>query len=94
MVRFHDVATKLMIMPKQKLSPQAARAKAARDKAYAMTDERREKKAHAQRMRRKSPAKAAGKDWDHKDKTWKTPKANRGNDGMGTKKEGKENYKF
>ena len=81
-------------LKKQKLSPQAARDKAARDKRYAMTDERRAKKAHAQRMRRASPAKAKGKDWDHKDKTWKSKKSNRGNDGLGTKKEGKENYKF
>lgn len=78
----------------QKLSPTAKRDKAARDKAYAMTPERRKKKAHAQRERNASPAQAKGKDWDHKDKKWKSKKANRGNDGLGTKKEGKENYKF
>ena len=51
----------------QKLSAAAKRAKAARDKAYAMTPERRAKKAHAQRERRKAGSKANGKDYDHKD---------------------------
>jgi hypothetical protein len=78
----------------QKLSATAARDKAARDLAFAKTPERRAKKAHAQRLRRASPAKAKGKDWDHKDRVWKTPTSNRGNDGMGTKKEGRENYKI
>lgn len=77
----------------QKLSATAKRDKAARDKAYAMTPERRDKKAHAQRMHRKAGAAADGKDWDHKDGKWKSPAKNRGNDGAGTKKEGKANYK-
>lgn len=77
----------------QKLSPAAKKRKAARDKAYAMTPARRAKKAHAQRERRKAGAKANGKDWDHKDGKWKSVKANRGNDGKGTKKEGKKNYR-
>lgn len=77
----------------QKLSPAARRAKAARDKAYAMTPARRAKKAHAQRMRRKAGAAAKGKDWDHKDQRWESPAQNRGNDGQGTKKEGSKNYK-
>jgi len=78
----------------QKLSPAARRAKAARDKAYAMTPERRKKKADAQKKRRAAPNKAKGKDWDHKDDRWETPKQNRGNDGLGTKKESGKNYKI
>lgn len=77
----------------QKLSPAARRAKAARDKAYAMTPARRAKKAHAQRMRRKAGDTAEGKDWDHKDQRWESPAQNRGNDGQGTKKESGKNYK-
>lgn len=78
----------------QKLSATARRRKAARDKAYAMTPARRAKKADAQRRRRKAGSAAKGKDWDHKDNRWETPKANRGNHGQGTKKEGKRNYKI
>ena len=37
---------------KQILSPKAAKAKAVRDKACAMTPDRRAKKAHSQRVRR------------------------------------------
>lgn len=74
----------------QKLSPIARRAKAARDLAAAKTPERRRKKAENQRLRRaakKAGVKLKGKDYDHKDKKFKTIKANRGNDGKGTKKE-------
>jgi len=78
----------------QKLSPQARRDKAARDKAYAMTPDRREKKAHAQRAARANPAAAKNKDYDHKDQRWETPAQNRGNDGEGTKKESGKNYKI
>ena len=78
----------------QNLSPQARRAKAARDKAYAMTPDRRAKKAHAQREARANPAAAKNKDYDHKDQRWETPAQNRGNDGEGTKKEGGKNYKI
>ena len=78
----------------QKLSPAARRAKAARDKAYAMTPDRRKKKADAQKKRRAAPNKAKGKDWDHKDGRWETPRRNRGNDGLGTKKESGKNYKI
>ncbi len=81
-------------MGKQKLSIKAAAAKKKRDLAYAMTPDRRKKKAHAQRMRNKAGSKANGKDWDHKDGKFKSVKANRGNDGNGTKCEGKKNYKF
>tara|TARA_B100000768_G_C11213058_1_gene346890 strand:- start:513 stop:812 length:300 start_codon:yes stop_codon:yes gene_type:complete len=81
---------------KQKLSPIAKKAKAARDLAYAKTPDRRKKKAHAQRERRR--ASRAGKnvdglDWDHKDGRWERPSRNRANDGEGTKKEGKKKYK-
>ena len=77
----------------QKLSATARRAKASRDKAYAMSPARKAKKAHAQREARANPAAAAGKDYDHKDGRWKTPARNRGNDGEGTKKESGNNYK-
>ena len=77
-------------MARQKLSSTARRMKAARDKRAAMTDDRRTKKAENQRLRR--AAKKAGrdinnKDYDHKDKRFESVKANRGNDGRGTKKE-------
>ena len=77
---------------KQKLSPKAAKAKAERDLAYAKTDDRRAKKAHSQRMRRKDPN-GKGKDWDHEDGRWESVRQNRGNEGEGTKKEGKKKYK-
>jgi hypothetical protein len=78
----------------QKLSPQARRDKAARDKAYAMTPDRRRKKADSQRKRRAAGSAADGKDYDHKDQRWESPAQNRGNDGEGTKKEGDKNYKI
>ena len=77
---------------KQKLSPAARRAKAARDKAYAMTPARRAKKAHAQRERRAAGPEANNKDYDHKDQRWETPKQNRGNEGKGTKSESGNKY--
>ena len=77
----------------QDLSVKAARAKAVRDKAMAMTPDRRAKKAHAQRMRRAcSPGK--GWDWDHEDGRWEKVSQNRGNEGEPTKKEGKKRYKI
>jgi len=75
----------------QKLSPTAKRAKAIRDKKAAMTPDRRKKKAENQRKRRaatKAGKDIRGKDYDHKDRRFKSVKANRGNDGKGTKKEG------
>ena len=81
---------------KQKLSAKARKAKAIRDKKYAMTDDRRKKKAHAQRERRsakKNGTNIKGKDWDHKDGRWETVARNRANDGEGTKKEGIKKYK-
>ena len=74
----------------QKLSPTARRTKLARDLAAAKTPNRRSKKAENQRLRRaakKVGINLEGKDYDHKSKKFKTIKANRGNDGKGTKKE-------
>ena len=74
----------------QKLSPRARKAKAKRDLLAAKTPNRRAKKAENQRLRRaakKAGVTIKGKDYDHKDKKFKTVKANRGNDGKGTKNE-------
>ena len=79
---------------KQKLSPSAAKRKAARDLTAAKTPYRRAAKAANQKRKRENPVKSKGKDWDHKDKKYKSPAKNRGNDGQGTKKEGKRNYKI
>ena len=78
---------------KQKLSPKAAKDKAARDLAYAKTDDRRIKKAHSQRMHRKHPGNN-GKDYDHEDSRFESVKQNRGNEGEGTKKESGKKYKL
>ena len=78
-------------MAKQNLTPTAKRMKAVRDKKAAMTDDRRKKKAENQRKRRaaiKAGKDIRGKDYDHKDKRFKSVKANRGNDVKGTKREG------
>ena len=80
--------------PKQQLSPLAARKKARRDLLAAKTDDRRVKKADAQKKRRDNPTESKGKDWDHKNNRWETPKQNRGNDGEGTKKESGKKYKI
>tara|TARA_R110002051_G_C8420727_1_gene451794 strand:- start:280 stop:510 length:231 start_codon:yes stop_codon:yes gene_type:complete len=74
----------------QKLSPSGRRRKLARDLADAKTPSRRRKKAENQRERRAAIRRGIvlrGKDYDHKDKKFKSVKANRGNDGEGTKKE-------
>jgi hypothetical protein len=76
----------------QKLSPAAAKAKAVRDLAYAKTEDRKNKKAHSQRMHRSNPGNK-GKDYDHKDGRFESVKQNRGNDGEGTKKESGKKYK-
>ena len=76
----------------QKLSATARRDKAARDLAFAKTPARKAKKAHAQREARANPTAAEGKDYDHKDQRWESPKKNRGNDGKGTKKESGRKY--
>jgi len=75
-----------------KLSKEAAKRKAVRDKKAAMTPARRNKKAENQRIRRAAAKKHGkswlnGKDYDHDDKRFESIKANRGNDGNGTKKE-------
>ena len=77
------------------LSPQAKRDKAKRDLEAAKTPARRKKKAENQRKRRAAAEKHGiswlkGKDYDHDDKRFESVKANRGNDGNGTKKEGKK----
>ena len=78
---------------KQKLSPAAAKRKAERDKKAAMTKYRKNAKAHSQReRRRKSSIFLKGKDFDHKDGVFKSVSRNRGNDGKGTKIEGKSKY--
>ena len=77
-------------MAKQKLTPTARRMKAIRDKRAAMPASRRKEKAENQRKRRaaiKAGKNIKGKDYDHKDGKFKSIKANRGNDGKGTKKE-------
>ena len=78
---------------KQKLSPAAAKRKAARDLAMAKTPYRRAAKADSQMKHRNSPVNK-NKDYDHKSGRFKSVKANRGNDGKGTKIEGKSNYKI
>ena len=80
-------------LQKQKLSPKAAKAKAARDLAYAKTDDRRMKKAEDQR-RHRADHRGNGKDWDHEDQRWEDPHQNRGNDGNGTKSESGKHYKI
>ena len=78
---------------KQKLSPLAAKNKADRDLAMAKTPYRRAAKADSQKKHSDSPVNK-NKDYDHKSGSFKSVKANRGNDGQGTKKEGKSNYKI
>jgi len=77
------------------LSPQAKRDKAKRDLKAAKTPARRNKKAENQRKRRAAAKKHGiswlkGKDYDHEDKKFESVKRNRGNDGNGTKKEGRK----
>ena len=82
-------------MARQKLSAAARRRKAARDLAYANTPARKRKRAENQRRRRAAEKKGrdlTGLDYDHKDGAFKSVKANRGNDGQGTKKESGKNY--
>ena len=69
--------------------------KAVRDKRAAMTTDRKKKKAENQRKRRaaiKAGKNIRGKDYDHKDKKFKSVKKNRGNDGKGTRREGSARY--
>ena len=78
---------------KQKLSPSAAKKKATRDLAAAKTPYRRAAKADSQKQHRNSPANK-NMDYDHKSGSFKSVGANRGNDGQGTKIEGKSKYKI
>lgn len=76
-------------MGKQKLSPEARRAKLKRDLEYANT--RRRAKMRAENQRRRRAAKRRGKDldgldYDHTKKKFVSVKANRGGHGKGTKK--------
>lgn len=74
---------------KQKLSPEAAKNKAARDKKIAMTPRRRAMKAENQRKRRaaiKAGKNIANKDYDHNSNKFVSVKVNRGGHGKGTKK--------
>ena len=77
----------------QKLSPTAKRMKAIRDKRMAMSPVRKAKKAENQRKHRANPS-MKGKDYDHKTSSFKSVKANRGNDGKGTKLESGKKYKI
>jgi hypothetical protein len=83
---------------KQKLSPVAARDKAARDKRYAMSERGKAHKRDSQAKRsaykkKNGSSSLVGKDYDHKDQGFKSTSKNRGNDGKGTKSEGNNNYK-
>jgi hypothetical protein len=74
----------------QNLTPTAARMKAIRDKRYAMTEDRKRKKAQNQREDRRDGTVGDGKDRHHKSdgSTERVSiKNNRGNFGKGTKKE-------
>ena len=78
-------------MAKQKLTPKAKADKKKRDLAFAKTFARKRKKAENQRKRRaakKAGRNIEGKDFDHKTRKFISVKANRGNRGRGTKKEG------
>ena len=73
---------------KQRLTPTAARMKAIRDKRYAMTEDRKAKKAENQRKRRaakKAGKNINGKDYDHDTNSFVSIKRNRGGFGNGTK---------
>ena len=73
----------------QKLSARAKAAKKKRDLAMANTRRREKMRAENQRKRRaakKAGKNIKGKDYDHKDRKFKSVKKNRGNYGKGTKK--------
>jgi hypothetical protein len=91
----------------QKLSREAAKDKAERDLLYAKSSYRSDIKAANQKRRRnklkelterfgsvtKAKAWLSKRDWDHEDRRWELSGKNRGNDGNGTKSEGKRKYK-
>ena len=73
---------------KQKLSPKASAAKAARDLAYA-NGPYKKKRAENQRKRRSAIKKGidlTGKDYDHTTNSFVSVRTNRGGHGNGTKK--------
>ena len=77
-------------MAKQKLTPKAAADKKKRDLAFAKSFARKRKKAENQRKRReaiKEGKNIKGKDYDHKDRKFKSINANRGKEGKGPKKD-------
>lgn len=91
----------------QKLSPKAAKDKAKRDLEFAKTPRRRKMKAGNQRRRRKKLEELREKgfslaeikrwlntvDFDHNNRRFEPISENRGNNGKGTKREGKRKYK-
>ena len=86
--RMHGRKRRSCPMKKQELSPQAAKAKAERDLAAAKTDDRKNKKAENQRLRRAALKKGVdltGKDYDHSKGKFVSVKSNRGNYGKGTR---------
>tara|TARA_R100000773_G_scaffold26297_1_gene22893 strand:+ start:3419 stop:3694 length:276 start_codon:yes stop_codon:yes gene_type:complete len=86
--RMHGRKRRSCPMKKQELSPQAAKAKAERDLAAAKTDDRKNKKAENQRLRRAALKKGVdltGKDYDHTKGKFVSVKSNRGNYGKGTR---------
>jgi len=86
--RMHGKKRRSCPMKKQELSPQAAKAKAERDLAAAKTDDRKNKKAENQRLRRAALKKGidlTGKDYDHTKAKFVSVKSNRGNYGKGTR---------
>ena len=79
-------------MIRKKLTRKAKAAKAKRDLRYANSRSREIKRADSQKKRRaakKAGKSIRGKDYDHKDKRFKSIKRNSGNDGKGTKKQKK-----
>ena len=86
--RMHGRRRRSCPMKKQDLSPQAAEDKAVRDLAAAKTDDRKNKKAENQRLRRvalKKGVNLAGKDYDHSKGKFVSVKDNRGEYGKGTR---------
>jgi len=80
--------------PKQDyLSPKARKRKEETDLEIAKSPRRMKMKAENRKKRieaKKNGEDIRGKDYDHKDRKFKSVKRNRGNDGKGTKKEGKQ----
>ena len=70
---------------KQKLSPSAAKKKAARDLAYANGPYKKKRAENQRERRKKSAAFLKGKDYDHTTNSFVSIKANRGGHGKGTK---------